>query len=99
MCAVSIKRESGKGSDKQKVLEIRGGKGFSISCSGKDDTMTSTSNLTICRAIQLGILAAQIGSCNNTDGCSLPNNFDRWSRQNFKVRSESRIEKFIYVGN
>ena len=83
ICAVSIKLESGKGSDKQKVLGIRDGKGFSISRSGKDDIMTSTSSLSLCRAIQPGVPIAQMGNCVNTDVYSLPKNFDRWSRQSF----------------
>ena len=98
MCAVSIKLESGKGSDKQKVLEIRYGKDFPISCSGKDDIMTSTSNFTLCRETQPGVLAAHIRSCSNTDGCSLPRNFDRLPFQSFGVGSESRTWKLVYFG-
>ena len=66
--AVSIKLESGKGSDKQKFLGIRDGKGFSVSRSGKDDITTSTSSFGLYSAIQPGVLAAQMESCSDANG-------------------------------
>ena len=98
MCAVSIKLEIGKGSDKQNVLGIRDGKGFSVPHSGEDDIMTSTSSFNLCRGIQPGVLAAQIENCSDGDSCGLPKNFDRRSRHSFGVRSESRTEKPVYFG-
>jgi|GEM_PF-5947498 len=60
--------KGGKGSDKQKVLGIRDGKGFSVSRAGKDDIMTSSSSFSLCGAIQPGILAQQMGDFTDTDG-------------------------------
>lgn len=60
--------KGGKGSDKQKVLGIRDGKGFSVSRAGKDDIMTSSSSFSICGAIQPGVLAQQMGDFTDTDG-------------------------------
>ena len=98
MCAVSIKLEIGKGSDKQNVLGIRDGKGFSVSRSDKDDIMTSTSSFNLCRGVQPGVLAAKMENCSDADSYGLPKNFDRRSRQSFGVRSESRTEKLVYFG-
>ena len=77
MCAVSIKLEVVKRSDKQKGLGTRDRKGSSVSRSGKDDTMTSTSSFGLCRAIQPEVLAAQMGNCSDADVYSLPKDFDR----------------------
>ena len=68
MCAVSIKLEIGKGSDEQKVLVMRDGKGFSVFRSDKDDITTSTSSFGLYRAIQPGVLATQIENCSDADG-------------------------------
>lgn len=69
--------KSGKGSDKQKLLSLRDGKGFSVTRASGSAVMTKSTSFSLSGGIQPAVLAAQMGDFSDSDGY--------WSRFNWVI--------------